>query len=181
MVTGLPGTGKSRLAAALAAGLGAPLFAKDLVKEALFDTLGSGDAAWSRRLSDAAFAVLFALARSELARGAPLLLLEGNFRAAEHEPALRGCFAPGTPVRVAQVQCRCDPALRRERLRERAAEARRHPGHRDAEAWQALDAAARQDASGFLELAGPQLVYDSSHPDGAATGTLLAQLGAWCG
>lgn len=40
LVAGWPGAGKSTLAAALAAGLGVPLPAKDDIKEALLDGLG---------------------------------------------------------------------------------------------------------------------------------------------
>jgi predicted kinase len=48
LVTGPPASGKTTLARALAQQLGLPLLGKDTVKEALFDTLGTGDRAWSR-------------------------------------------------------------------------------------------------------------------------------------
>lgn len=41
LVSGVPGTGKSTIAAPLAAALGLPLIAKDLIKEALADTLAA--------------------------------------------------------------------------------------------------------------------------------------------
>jgi predicted kinase len=53
VVTGAPATGKSTIATRLATTLGWPLLAKDDLKEALFDVLGTGDRQWSRRLSDA--------------------------------------------------------------------------------------------------------------------------------
>ncbi|MFO1426276.1 MAG: hypothetical protein U1F11_04755 [Steroidobacteraceae bacterium] len=93
---------------------------------------------------------------------------------------MRRCFRPGAAPRIAQIECRCDWALRRERLRERAAAALRHPGHRDAQAWQAFEPAGRPDAPGILDLDGLRLVYDSTAPDAAATQALLARLRAWC-
>ena len=62
IVTGLPAAGKSCVAAALVAHLGWPLLAKDAVKEPLLERFPDADAATSRALSDASFALLFALA-----------------------------------------------------------------------------------------------------------------------
>ncbi len=63
LVTGAPGSGKTTLAMPLARHLGLPLITKDTIKEALFDTLGTGDHTWSQRLGAASFQVMFALAR----------------------------------------------------------------------------------------------------------------------
>lgn len=130
LVTGAPGSGKSTLAARLVARYGCVLLDKDTIKEALFDALGAGDARWSRGLSDASFAVQFALAAPLLARGVPLLL-EGNFRPGEHEPAL-GRLLAAQPVACAQVLVSAPPSVRAARLAARAQDAGRHPGHADA-------------------------------------------------
>jgi len=78
VVTGAPGSGKTTLAEALARELALPLLAKDDVKEALFDSLGTGDREWSRRLGRATYDVMFAVARRLLADGVSCLL-ESNF------------------------------------------------------------------------------------------------------
>ena len=108
ILTGLPATGKSTLAAALVAETGWPLLAKDAVKEPLMAQLAGYGAAHSRCLSDASFALLFALLPPVLAtaRG---VILEGNFRSGEHEAAL-GASCAGRAV--LQVLCRLPEAQR---------------------------------------------------------------------
>jgi predicted kinase len=161
IVTGRPASGKSELARQLARRNGWALLEKDVIKEALSDALGAPGGAESRRLSDASFAVLFAIAR-RLLEAPRVLLLEGNFRCGEHEPQLLALATP-VPVMI-QVLCRASEAVRRERLAARAADPARHPVHPDARGDAGAAGAARsRDA--FLALPGLQLVYDSSAAD----------------
>lgn len=131
VVSGPPCSGKSTLARRLRARLGWPLLEKDAFKEALFDTLGTGDADWSRRLSEAAFARQFAAADAILSQGGSLLVV-GNFRA-EHHPALAG-LAARHHAALTQVACCASPATLATRQAARAAAGRRHPGHADSPA-----------------------------------------------
>jgi predicted kinase len=156
LITGLPATGKSTLARALARALGVPLLAKDRIKEPLLEVLGAADRAASRRLSDASFAALFALAREQLA-AVGAVVLEGNFRPGEHEAAVSALLAAAA-YPCTQVLCRVPEALRQARLAARAAQPTRHPGHRDAD-WVA---AADTRADGFLDIAGPHLIHDGA-------------------
>lgn len=117
-MTGPPASGKSDLAGPLAQLLGFPLIAKDAVKEALFDSLGTGDAAWSSRLSDASYEVMFGLVPN-----VSKSVLEANFRP-EHTPRLLGLGA-----RILEIHCVCPEAERYRRWESR----RRHPGHLDSE------------------------------------------------
>ncbi len=126
VVTGLPGAGKSTLARDLARHYHLPLAAKDLIKEPLLDVLGAGDAAQSRRLSDASFAVLFRLAREWAANGVSFVL-EGNFRPGEHESPLHEAVSSAD---LAQILCRVPEAERLARLAARENDPSRHPGHR---------------------------------------------------
>jgi predicted kinase len=159
VITGLPGSGKSTLACELAQLLRAPLISKDMIKEPLFEVLGAGDSAHSRQLSTASFAIQFAVARELLACGR-CVILEGNFRPGEHErPLLAAVPVDCDPsVVIAQILCRVGEPERRARLRRRAVEPGRHPGHRDAQ--QAVNAPHGHGA--FLDLPGQRFEQDAS-------------------
>jgi len=86
------------------------------------------------------------------------LILEGNFRAGEHEGSLLATLPAERPT-IVQVLCRADEGERRRRLRSRSNDPARHAGHRDAAQ---LDRVAACDS--FLELPGQRLVFDSG-PD----------------
>jgi predicted kinase len=108
-VSGAPGSGKTTLAAPLAAELGYPLLRKDRIKETLHDALGAPepDLAWSRRLGAAAMELLWALAAD-----APAVVIEANFRPySEYERAKLSGLAE-QPVEVHCV-CPAELALRR--------------------------------------------------------------------
>ena len=136
LVAGPAGTGKTTLIRTLlprlaAAGIRLPVFTKDGFKETLFDTLGTGDLAWSKRLSHASMALLTQALATELAAGRSCLV-EANFRAdlaTAELAALRAQY----PFALVQILCRTAPAVLVERLRRRADSGERHPGHLDAD------------------------------------------------
>ena len=61
LVNGVPASGKSTVARALADATGWPLLALDTIKEALFEHLGRGDREHNRLLGRASFQAMFAL------------------------------------------------------------------------------------------------------------------------
>jgi adenylylsulfate kinase-like enzyme len=116
IVSGLPGSGKTTLGRQLAARTRLGFIDKDLILEALFDSLGVGDHTWRSRLSRAADEVLLSTARE--AYGAVLVNWWHHDWAARHLPGL----GP-----LVEVHCRCPAETAADRFRRR----RRHPGHLD--------------------------------------------------
>jgi predicted kinase len=121
VVSGPPGSGKTTLAAGVAARLQLPLFSKDTVKEALMSVLDVPDVATSQRLGAAAVAAIIAVARAS-GRG----VLESNWRASIARRELAQLDGP-----VVEVFCDCDPALSRSRFIARVGT--RPAGHLDAD------------------------------------------------
>lgn len=60
LVNGVPASGKSTVARAIAARLGAPLMTLDTVKDPLFTHFGTGDREHNRRLGRASYEIIFA-------------------------------------------------------------------------------------------------------------------------
>jgi predicted kinase len=119
VVSGAPGTGKSTIAAAIAADVRWPLLSLDPVKELLADVLGLGDEDWSNRLGDAAAEIIFRQSAEF-----PDAVAEGWWRGARRDRAL-AVFAGAI-----EVFCRCEPELALRRMRGRHGVSR-HPIHRD--------------------------------------------------
>jgi len=127
VVTGAPGSGKTTVARPLAELLGLPLFAKDDVKEALWDHFGAGDRELFLAYGRASYPLLLGLARAALAAGRSAVV-EANFRPHMAVGDFEQILA-STPCRVAQVLCIADPETCLERYRERDRLGRRHAMH----------------------------------------------------
>jgi predicted kinase len=150
LVTGPPAAGKTTLAGPLAATLGLPVIGKDLIKEALYDALGTGDRAWSRRLGTASYEVLYAVAGA-----LPAAVLDANL-GPEAGPRLRALEAD-----LIEVFCHCPPAELERRFAARAPT--RHPGHVDHLLAPEMKASLARGI-GPLHLGGPVLEIDTVQP-----------------
>jgi predicted kinase len=157
IILGSPASGKTTLARRLGTQWSVPVLCKDDVKEALFDSLGQGDRAWSRRLSEASFTTLVHLAQRQLSLGQSCIV-EGNWRAVNLpgiELVLRASGA-----RAVQIWCCADPVEIVRRFTART----RHAGHLDALMPRAELEQAACEAPKFLELEGPRFIFQSDAP-----------------
>ena len=155
VVTGPPASGKTTNARELAKRLRLPLIAKDTIKEALFDGLGTGDLAWSQRLGGATYRTMLALAEESVAVGASLVF-EGNLvRGSELETRLAAL-----PARFVQVHCNAPLEV----LVERYASRERHPGHVDEERIDALREAVESGRHESLDLPGETIRLETTGP-----------------
>jgi len=143
---------QSTVSQVLASELELPLLAKDDVKEALFETLGTGDRDWSRKLGGATYEVLFAVACRSLESGTSCIL-ESNFSQAEPLRSL-------PPARVVQIFCTAPAELILNRYSQRAP----HPGHLDDEIIDELRERLVHQAWQPLELQGKMIELDTSTP-----------------
>jgi predicted kinase len=150
LVTGPPASGKTTLAVPLAAALDLPLIGKDLIKEALFDALGTGDRAWSRRLGKASYEVLYTVAGA-----LPAAVLDANL-GPEAAPRLHALDA-----HLIEVFCRCPADEVERRFSSRAPT--RHAGHVDHLLAPEIRATLTGGV-GPLHLGGPVLEVDTTHP-----------------
>lgn len=159
LVTGPPGAGKTSVARPLAERLRLPLVCKDDLKEILFDSLGWGDRARSRAVSDAAYELMFYWAGVELAAGRSLML-EANFRPEAGDRLEK--IGREHPFRFLQVHCFADPTMLVARLTRRATEGLRHPGHVDSETLEEMIEKIQPEV---LPVPGPVIEVDSTDVD----------------
>lgn len=124
VVSGLPGSGKTTLARRLAAALALPLFDKDDILEALFESLGVGDADWRQRLSRASDEILQRLAQHS--NGAVLTSFWRNSEISNQSGTSTDWLA-GASQSIVEVYCLCDPEVAAARFINR----QRHQGHLD--------------------------------------------------
>nr|WP_300044613.1 AAA family ATPase [uncultured Nocardioides sp.] len=167
VVSGLAASGKSTVGRALGTGLSLPLLDKDVVLEALFDTLGCDNREQRHRLSRASDEVLFRLAASS---GEAVLVNWWN-----HDTALTRLRACADVLIEVFCDCSIDEAA------VRFAERERHPGHLDHlrtyDEHQEGIRRLRESYRGPLLLDGPRVVVDTSRPvDEAALITTVGGL-----
>jgi predicted kinase len=127
IVHGLPGTGKTTVSTEISRRLHIPVFAKDILKEQMFDTIGYSDKAWSTKVSHASHRVMDVVIEQELGCGRSLMV-EGNFKPDVDsvrfqklcEKYSAGCL---------QLLCWADGEDLYRRFQEREASPDRHPAH----------------------------------------------------
>jgi predicted kinase len=166
VVNGPPAAGKTTLARALARDLRFPLLAKDDLKETLFDSLGTGDRDWSRRLGVATFDLLYLLAERQLEAGRSAVL-EANWDAEYACPRFTR-QRERLEFRLVEVYVNAPDAVLRRRFDERSASGERHPGHLDTVVAGELERGEHAGRWHPLPCADERLDVDATTLDGLA-------------
>jgi len=122
-LAGLPGTGKSTLARALAGALAAPLLDKDRVRSALF---APGEIEYSREQDDLVMACVYRAVEFHALRGAPAVVLDGRTYSRRDQVEELRALARRIAARLAWVECVAAPNTVAARL-ERDRRAGEHP------------------------------------------------------
>ena len=161
LISGVAGSGKSTLAKRLAPALNLPLISKDTIKEALADSLGLGDDAWSQQLGAASFEILWALLRD-----VPQAVLETSWHPKRARERLKALARP-----VFELHCTCPDPILRDRLRDRL-HIDRHSIHRDAIDPAMIDSFSAAHATGIVGIGLVLEVDTTVDPD-------LEQIAKW--
>lgn len=146
-ISGLPGSGKTTLARRLAPALGLPLIDKDDILESLFDSKGSGDAAWRRALSRESDEIF---QHRAIESGGAVLVSFWHRRGMPEDSGTPTAWLSAIAGRIVNVHCICSPEIATRRFLAR----RRHPGHLDStNSYKAVLAGLRR----LVSLASPDL------------------------
>ena len=179
IVGGAPGTGKTTLARRLAASLRVPYLGKDLIKESLFDSLGTRDREWSRKLGLASIELQFKLIESHLEVGQSVVA-ESNFYVQYDVPRFQR-LSQWCSSGIVEVHCETDREVLYDRLIRRNQSGRRHPGHYASGMWDELEPHLRSGTFGPLGLGGALVRVDTTDFERVDYGAVLSAVKAAVG
>jgi predicted kinase len=173
VVCGAPGSGKTTLARRLAQDLRLPLLEKDVIKEALAETLDAPDRKASRQIGGASVSVMFALACESLHSGTSVMI-ESNF-------LLR--FATDDLARMTRlgavhlVQCSTSADIIEARYLQRAADGARHAIHFDLDALPDLQSNLDRGEYDLTSLPYPSVLVDTADGYAPSYPAIIESLG----
>lgn len=136
---GLPGTGKSTLAARLGGRLAAPVLDKDRVRASLF---GPDEIEYSRQQDDFCMEVVYGRALKLARSGAAAAILDGRTYSRRYQVERVEALARELRVRARWIRCTCAAAIVRERLADDRRAGRHPAGDRTFERYLELERAA---------------------------------------
>lgn len=129
IINGLSATGKSTLIDRITSEFHLPIFSMDVVKEYLFDELGTDDTEWSAALGKSSRGLIYMSAKEVLAVGQSCIV-EGLFEPEENKKNIE-YIQKSASCNLIQIICTADNAERIQRWNDRVKSGDRHPGHND--------------------------------------------------
>ncbi len=172
IVSGAPGTGKTTLARRIAATLRIPYLGKDLIKETLFDSLGTRDRAWSQKLGVASIALLFKMIESHLEVGSSVVA-ESNFYVELDLPRFKQ-LQGRWKLKTVEVHCETARKVLYKRLEQRDQSGERHPGHETTPLIKEIDRYLDDGAYGPLETGGGLIRVDTTDFEKVSYDTVIS-------
>lgn len=168
VVSGLPASGKSTLARAIADALRLPLLDKDEVLEGFFDRLGVGDSEWRNKLSRAADDEL---RRQACALPGAVIVSWWRHPHSASESGTPTEWLSSLAGELVEMHCVCSPSVAARRFVSR----KRHPGHLDEQkSLAAVEASFEEQAAlGPLKVG---RVLEVNTEGSLRTGEILARL-----
>jgi len=127
----MPGVGKTTLANKIAKLTALPLIYKDAIKEILFDTIGTGDRQWSKKLGVSSYALMYYFIENFF-KTSNSLVIESNF-SDKVDSAKINKLAKKYHYQIVQIFCFADLEISYQRFISRHANGARHTGHTDHE------------------------------------------------
>jgi predicted kinase len=151
VICGLPGSGKTTLAAALSSKLNIVCIHKDSIKESLYDDLGFKTLEESKKLGLPSVNLLLEIAEEQISRGVDVII-ESPFAIADDYPRLQELIAKYT-VDCYTIVCTISGSERKLRFVTRP----RHSAHHDAERVKASDIAFNENHEVYKSIPGHQI------------------------
>lgn len=174
LITGHPATGKTTLARRLAHSLNLPAFCKDDGKEILFDTLGTGERDWNKKLGVASFELLYWQA-DVLFQAGLSCIIEANFASQYANMSWQKLQAKYN-FRCIQLLCSADIELVLQRYSQRIVDGTRHAGHFDARESTELRDAWTDHPAEWIDIKGERIAVETTHFGDAEYAKLLDQI-----
>jgi len=160
LIQGPPGSGKSQIGTYLSSLIRAPFYSKDEVKEVLFDTLGTRDSEWSKKLAACSNQMLFKHIRKAIALSNDLIV-ETNVSLESDVEVVTRLFS-GHDEALTEIYLTARKEILLDRVKKRWNSGSRHHGHADNERLSEIEKYIDKSISQPIRLGHRVIELDSS-------------------
>lgn len=160
IVTGAPCTGKTKLAGEVSLNTGIPCFSRDAFKEILFNSLGTDDRKWSKKLGLASYNLLF-FVLNQFVQSKKSIMVESNFDSNRAKPDFLKIESIGE-FNILQIVLMSDADIIMKRFLKRAISGERHPGHVDETNIDELKIILTERDFGAIDLESEVIIIDTN-------------------